>query len=151
MDAKTSKVAGAPGVQETPHLQIVRVESKVILDKARDEKVAVAVTRLQAKIHGYARSPASFFFDTGGKDVLGRHLDRPFSRQFHVVERDSGLQGHGALRRGRGRGDRQDLRAARRARHERPRRVVAGMVLDGGEEREASRRRRGRRPRLHRE
>jgi hypothetical protein len=37
------------------------VESKVILDKARDEKIAVVVTRLQAKIQGYPGSPASFF------------------------------------------------------------------------------------------
>jgi hypothetical protein len=37
------------------------VKSKVIVDKARDEKVAVVVTRLQAKIQGHAGSPASFF------------------------------------------------------------------------------------------
>src|SRR5712692_3895676 len=40
----------------------------------------------------------------GGKDVAGQ-LDRSLSRQFHVVERDPGVQGHGALRRGRDRGD----------------------------------------------
>jgi hypothetical protein len=37
------------------------VESKVILDEARDEKVAVVVTRLQAKVQGQVGSPASFF------------------------------------------------------------------------------------------
>ena len=60
VDAKTSEVAGVPGVQETPPLQIARVEPEVILDKARDEEIAVVVTRLQAKIQGHAGSAASF-------------------------------------------------------------------------------------------
>src|SRR3989441_2976490 len=57
--------AGAPGVQETPHLQIACMESKVIFDEARDEEVAVVVTRLQAKIQGHACPPAGFLQQLG--------------------------------------------------------------------------------------
>src|SRR5439155_26543070 len=48
-----------------PALQIARMESKVILDEARDEKVAVVVTCLQTKIQGDATSPAGFFQQLG--------------------------------------------------------------------------------------
>jgi len=61
------------------------------------------------------------------------------SRKFHVVERDPRLQGHGALRRGRGREvDRIGERLA--ARGWTTRKLWAGMVRHGAEEREARRR-----------
>ena len=46
------------------------------------------------------------------RDACQRSLDRSLRRQLPVVERDTHHQGHGALRRGRARGDGSCLRAA---------------------------------------
>ena len=67
---------------------------------------------LQSELDDLYEDHQGLEYPAGMKHVVSRPVDRPFRRQFPVVECDPHHQGHGALRRGRAGGDRSRLRAA---------------------------------------
>src|SRR5213078_1216213 len=77
---------GARRARDSSSTDCARMESKMIFDEARDEKVAVVVTRLQAKIQGDTTSPAGFFQQLGLElalqKLVGRALIDQRSRPF---------------------------------------------------------------------
>src|SRR2546429_971080 len=72
------------------------MESKMIFDEARDEKVAVVVTRLQAKIQGDTTSPAGFFQQLGLELALQKLVVRalidPKHRSLPAAALDEGAR-----------------------------------------------------------